>query len=139
MKLREAETFSTLDHHDGCVRHVHANLYNRSSHQDLRLAGDKLLHLGILIRRFHTAMYHTYLIFRENFFECLEPLFQVLIIQLLTAFDQRINDIDLPALSDFLTEKVVKLRFLVIIAVHGLDRFASGWQLIDHRDVQIAV
>ena len=139
MQLGKTETFGAFDDHHGSVRHVHTNLYHGRRHQYLRLAGNKLLHFRLFVGRFHLSVNHTYLIFRENFFECLEPLFQVLIIQLLTAFDQRINDIDLPALSDFLTEKVVKLRFLVIIAVHGLDRFASGWQLINHRDIQITV
>ena len=125
MKLREAETFSTLDHHDGCVRHVHANLYNRSSHQDLRLAGDKLLHLGILIRRFHTAMYHTYLIFREKLLERLKTGLQVFIIQFLISFNQRIYHINLTPLLYLFPKELIQLRLFIIIAMKRLYRFTS--------------
>ena len=54
-------------------------------------------------------------------------------------FDHRIDDVRLPAQHDLLLQKAVDPLHLIFGDVFGLDRFAAGRHLIDHRNIQIAI
>ena len=57
MQLREAEALGVLDHHDGCFRHVDADFDHRGGDQQLRLAGGKARHGGVLLGALHAAVH----------------------------------------------------------------------------------
>ena len=68
VELGEPETLGVEDDHHGGVRHVDPHLNHSGSNENLRLATDKLLHLGLLISRFHLAVYLAQAKFWENLF-----------------------------------------------------------------------
>ena len=139
MQLRKPEPLSTLDHHNRGIGHVNANLDDSRRHQDLRLTGDKLPHLRLLVGRLHTTMNHTNLIFGKDRLEGLEACLQVLVIKLLIPLNQGIDHINLPPFADLLSEKLIKLSLAGIVTVKCLHRLTARRQLINDRNIQIAV
>ena len=139
MQLREAEPFGALDDHDGGVRHVNPNLDDRCRHQDLGLAGDEFPHLRLLVGRLHTTMHHTDLIFGKDRLEGLETGLQVLVIKLLIPLDQGIDHINLPSFADLLPEELIELGLAGIVTMKRLDRLTARGQLIDYRDIEVAI
>ena len=57
VQLREAEALGVLDHHDGGFRHVDADFDHRGGDEQLRLAGGKARHGGVLVGAFHAAVH----------------------------------------------------------------------------------
>ena len=71
MQLCEPEAFGVLDHHDGCFRHIDADLDHGRGDEELGLAGSKTSHGGIFIGALHAAM-HEVDLFAELFAQLLE-------------------------------------------------------------------
>ena len=71
MQLRQAETLGVLDHHDGRFRHVDADLDHRGGDEQLRLAGGKARHGGVLLGALHAAVHQVDCLaeFRAQFLE----------------------------------------------------------------------
>ncbi len=57
VEQREPEAFGVLHHHDGCFRHVDADLDDGGSDQQLRFAGGKPRHGGILLAPLHATVH----------------------------------------------------------------------------------
>ena len=57
MKLRQAEAFGMLDHHDRRFRHIDADFDHGGGDEDLRLARLELRHRRVALRAFHLAMH----------------------------------------------------------------------------------
>ena len=57
MQLRKAEAFGVLDHHDGRLRHIDADLDHGGRDQKPRLAFREALHGAILVGPAHAAVH----------------------------------------------------------------------------------
>ena len=105
----------------------------------MRLSANETLHLGVFLFRFHPAVNHAHPVFGKHFFECLEPFFQIFIIEVFAFFDKRIDYINLPSLANLAPQKLIDGRFFRIVAMNGFYRFSAGRQLIDNGDIEIAL
>ena len=56
MQLRKAEAVGVFHYHDRGVRHIHAHLYDRGSHEHLRLVRTESLHNLLLLDAAHSAV-----------------------------------------------------------------------------------
>ena len=59
MELGEPEALGVLDHHDGCVRHVDADLDHRGRYQNGEIACGKRRHDAVLLLAWEPAMHQT--------------------------------------------------------------------------------
>ena len=57
VQLREAEALGVLDHHDGRLRHVDADLDHGGGDQQLRFAGGEARHRRVLLGALHAAVH----------------------------------------------------------------------------------
>ena len=64
MELAQAEALGTLDHHDGCIRHVHPHFYDGGGNQDLGPSGGKCGHVEILHLRGLLPVHYRHLVIR---------------------------------------------------------------------------
>ena len=139
VELAEAKTLSVLDHHDGRVRYVHADLDDGRRDEYLRLAGSKTLHLQVFVSGFHLAVNHRDLIFGEGLAELIETVLQVLQVEFLILFDKRIDDVYLPSVLDLLAQEGVHLCAALDGVVDGLHGLTSRGKLVDDGDLEIAI
>ncbi|MCY1365273.1 hypothetical protein D9M69_521130 [compost metagenome] len=66
MELAQPKAISILDHHNSCIRHVHANLNHSCTHENIELTCAKFHHDRILLIRFHLAMQQANATMLEN-------------------------------------------------------------------------
>ena len=139
MQLRQSEAFGVENHHHRSVRHVDAHLYHRCGDENLCLSVNKLLHLLVLLSRFHLAVHLAEAEFREHLLQYFKPLLKVLYVELLALLDERKHDIHLSALFYLLSDARVQTCGLVVVFVYRHYRFPSRRQLVDNAHVEVAV
>ena len=139
MELRQPEAIGPLDDHHGGIGHVDPDLDDGRGEEDLRLARDEALHLGILLLGLHLAMHHHHLELREALAVAHHPLLQRTQLGLLLLLDHGEDDIGLPPLGDLLLEEAVDAEELALADVVGLYRLAPWRQLVDDGDIEVAV
>ena len=105
----------------------------------MRLMLHEELHLGVLLGRLHLSVDHHHAVRREHLSHKVVPLLEALEVDLLIFLNQRVHDVDLPSLGQLLAGHAVDLVALVVVAEQRPDRFAAGWQLVDHRHIEVAI
>ncbi len=139
MELRQTETLGFEDDHHRCIGHVDTHLDDGGGHKYLRLATDKLLHLNFLLGGFHLTVHLTHTVLGEHLAQRLVAVLKVLQVYLLAFLNQGEDDINLSANAYLLAYAVVERRDAVVEEMTGNDWLATGRQLVDDTDVQIAV
>ena len=137
MQLRETEALGVLDHHDGRFRHVDADLDHRGGDQQLRLAGGKARHGGILLGAFHAAVHQVDLV-AEFLAQFREARFGGGEIDLFGFLDQRADPIDAIARVDRAADRVLDLLDARQRNGAGVDRLAAGRFLAQFGHVHVA-
>ena len=145
MELAEAEALGILDDHQRGVRHVHADLDDRRRDEDIRLAADKGGHDRVLVLRLHPPV-DTAHGERREFPRKLPGVllggFQFLFARrlvVLVVLHLRADDEDLTPLPHQLADKAVEARAIALVHGEGIHLLPSGGQLVDDRNIQIAV
>ena len=140
MKLREAEALGILNDHDARVRHVYPHLDDCRRHENVELARVEVRHDGFLLLApelaVHKAASHFTKHARTEF--CVD-LLRRRQIERFALLDERTDDVGLPALFNLLAHEVIDAVAPVRRAHEGLDRHAPWRQMLDARDVEIAV
>lgn len=97
VKLREAESFGRLDHHDGGVGYIDADLDDRSGDHDIRLAALELTHRLLLVFGFHLAVADRRDVFRQREVarDGFVAVLQIFVVHRFGLLDKRIDDINL--------------------------------------------
>ena len=141
VKLREAESFGRFDHHDGGVGYIDADLDDRSGHHDIRLAALELAHRFLLVFGFHLAVADRRDVFRQREVarDGFVAVLQIFVVHRFGLLDKRIDDINLSSLLDLLPHETEEPQAGRVGVVHRADRLTSRRQLVDHRNVQVAV
>ena len=145
MQLAETEALGVFDDHQRGVRHVHADLDDRRRDKDICFSADKGGHDRVLVPGLHAAMDTADGQLRElpcEFFGVLLGRFQFFLpgrLLVLVVFHLRADDKDLPPLLGQLADKAVETRAIALVHGKGVHLLPSGRQLVDDRDVQIAV
>ena len=141
VQLREPEPLGRFDDHDRGVWHVDAHFDDRRGDHDIGLARLELAHRLLLVGGFHLAVADRGDILRQR--EIARYGFvavgEVFVIHGLGLLDERIYDIDLPSLGDLLLHEAEQAQPRRIGVMYGLDRPSSRRELVDHRDVEVAV
>ena len=139
MELGEAEAFGALDHHDGGVGDVDANLDHRGGDEDAGFAGDESRHGGVLVGRRHLAVDKTHLAVAKRGAEALEAFFGCRHVDRFAFLDQRADPVGLAAFQDRLAQVVDHLVDPARGDQRGLDGFPAGRFFVEDRDVHMAV
>ena len=143
MELAQPEALGVFDKHYHGVRHVDADLDDRSRDQQLYLPGGKTPHDAVLFRRLHTAVKHPDCISGELALAQLLRIFhrrnKPLSVLFPVALDQRTDDVALISLVKLPAHESVGALPLAGIDGVGPDRHPSHRQLVDHRDLEVAV
>ena len=84
-------------------------------------------------------MHHADGVLREDLLYLTEPLFEIFQVDFLTLLYQRVDNIDLPALLDLPAYRLIELGAPVVVAMYRCDGLAAGRQLVDDRDIEVAV
>ena len=137
MQLREAEALGVLDHHDGGLRHVDADLDHRGGDQQLRLAGGEARHGGILVRALHAAV-HQIDVGAEALAQLREALLRGGEIDLLGFLDQRADPIGALAVGEGAADRVLDLLEARQRDGAGVDRLAAGRLLAQFGNIHVA-
>ena len=88
---------------------------------------------------FHAAMHHGHVIVREHVLDLFKTLFQSMQVKFLVFLDERIDDISLTALFQLPSHKLIHLEAVGLMPEDGCHRLASRRQLVNDRDVQVAI
>ena len=142
MELREPEALRVLDEHDRGVRHVHADLHHRGGNEHVDLARGERAHDRFLFLRFHFSMQKAHRSVRKHLFL---QFFRIgghrlaLVGQLAVLLHHRADDVGLPSLRELLFEEGVDALMVARRHSVGLDAPPSRRQLVDHRNVEVAV
>ena len=140
MQLGQAEALGVLDDHDARVRHVHPHLDDRRRHKNVNLAGGERLHHALFAVRLHAAVQQADAVGGEDLLsEMIVHLGGRLEIDLVGFFDQRVDDVRLPAGVELLPDKLVDFVAPRFRLGDGLDGQPARRHVADHRDVQVAV
>ena len=120
MKLREAESFGRLDHHDGGVGYIDADLDDRSGDHDIRLAALELTHRLLLVFGFHLAVADRRDVFRQREVarDGFVAVLQIFVVHRFGLLDKRIDDINLSSLLDLLPHETEKPQAGCVGVVH---------------------
>ena len=84
-------------------------------------------------------MHLTELEFGEHLQQRLEPLLEVLQVDVLTLLDQREHDIHLSALVDLLADALVQTGCLIVVFMECYHWLPARRQLINHTHVEVAI
>ena len=125
MQLRQAEALGVLDHHDGRLRHVDADLDHRGGDQELRLARREALHGAVLVGALHAAVHEIGRGRRNVALQIGEALLGGGKVGLLGFLDQRAHPIDLPAFGERAADRV---DHLVEPRRAAIVRVSIGWR-----------
>ena len=139
VQLGETEALCIQDNHHRSIGHIYTNFYYGGGNENLCFALHKLLHLCLLLGRFHLAMNLTQFEFRECLFQRFVTFFQVLQVALLAFLDQRKDDIYLSAEINLAADALIETGELGIKLMQRLYRFSARWQFINHAHVQVTI
>ncbi len=141
MQLGKPEPLCAFNDHNGCVGHVHTHLDDRGGYHDLGFALYKTFHFVILVGRLHFTVHNGNLILGlwKITYYAFVPIHQILVIQCFGFLDQWVNDINLSSFFYFIFDEPKDLQAIAIESVHRFNGFSARRQLIDHRNIQVAV
>ena len=132
--------FGVFDHHHAGVGHVHAHLNDGGGHQCIQPPGLEILHDGGFFLGFQLAMHQPHPAVGQ------QRLGNVLVVGLdgvqpavRHILDGGADQIHLPPLVDLAVQKAVQVLPPLAGDAPGLDRGASGGQLVQNGNIQIAV
>ena len=140
VELAQTEAVCVLHHHQGRVRHVHAHLDHGGRNQNIIAAVRKGAHDLVLLGALHPPVDQGHAQIREDgHLQGLGPdlcRFQALGLSLLNGGT---DDVDLVALCGLLADEGVDPRPHILAHQEALNLLAARRELVDHRNVQIAV
>ena len=139
VQLSEAKPFGIFHHHHRRIRDIHPDLNHGCGNQDLRFVRRESTHRFFFLSGLHAAVHSSHFPRRKGFANRLVAFLQSQEIQFFIVVYQRIDEINLPSFLQFRANAVKELAALPRAIVPRLNRFASGWQLIDDTHVQITV
>ena len=141
MELAEAVALGVLDEHHGRVRDVDADLDHGRRDEHVRAAGGERLHRLLLLLRAHLAVHQDHAVVLElAAAQALELGRGRAGLQRLGLLHQRADHERLPARVELLADALVGPGALVVGRGDvGDDRAPAGGQLVQARDVEVAV
>src|SRR5262245_19090135 len=101
VQLSQTESLGMRDQHHGSVRHGDADFDDGCRHENMRLPSGKGLHYSVFFIAFKAAVQKRHTLSRENRRQFLKTFRRRTQIQLLGLLDHRINNVALPAASNF--------------------------------------
>ena len=136
----QAVALGVFDHHHAGVGHVHAHLNDGGGHQCVQPPGLEILHDGSFFLGLQLAVHQPHPAVGQ------QRLGDVLVVGLdgvqpavRHILNGRADQIHLPPLVDLAVQKAVQVPPPLAGDAPGLDRGASGGQLVQNGDVQIAI
>ena len=140
MELAEAEALSMLDHHHRGGGHVDPHLDDGGGDEHVDAAALEIGHDRFFFRHFQSAVKQGQAVVGKYLF------LQIVIglggrfkIEFLRRFHQGVNHIGLLARRQLLADEGIDPVEAVVGAPVGLDLLAPGRQLVDYRNVKVAI
>src|SRR5439155_2985036 len=140
VELGEPEAFRVLDHHDCGVGNIHADFDHRCRDQEIDLTFLEEAHGLVFQFGLHAAMQNGYAQVGKN------PLAQFFVhfhrgfeLGLFFFLDDGIDNVSLVASCDLLADEVPDFGRAFIRYSASDNRAASGWHLVEHAHIEIAV
>ena len=140
VELSQAEPFGAVDEHDRRVGHVDADLDDARSHEKLDVAFLEGFHDGFLVLTLHAAVDEaTRPLGKDGRAQLVVEGCRRLQIDGLRFLDEGADDVTLLALGHQFIHEDVDAAAHVLADGIGLDDLAARRQLVDGRDIQVAV
>ena len=139
MQLRKPEALAVFDHHDGRIADIDADLNDHRRNQHVQFSMLKRLHDCVLFLLLHRAMHQTDAQMRIACTKLLIELLRRFAVDAFGFFDQRRDNISLPALLHLRRHEIVNFRSGILIPEKGPNRLAPGGQCINDRNIKIPV
>src|SRR6266851_2509212 len=140
MKLRETEAVRVLDDHDAGIGHVYAYFDDRGCDKDIKLLVAVTAHDLVFIRRFHCAMQQAKAQVGENMIAKAFVLYRHRFDgQRFRFLDQWADDESLATFRDLLRDDFIGFVTASAGAPAGDDLLSTRRELVDHRNVEIAI
>ena len=140
VQLAQTEKVGVLHDHQGGPRHVHTHLDDGGGHQYIQITGGKGPHDGLFFGRLQLAVHQSDTQPGQNLLQLVDvgggSLF---VAALFPFFHQRTDDIGLPSGVNFFLQKAVHILPFGLGNHPGHHRLTARGQLVQHRNVQIAV
>ena len=139
MELSETKAIGVLDHHHRGVGDVHAHFDHRCGDQHVEVSRRKRGHHTLTIPGGHLAVRagHTKTV-EWTASQALGLLFGSACLNVGVLLNERADDVGLSPRRDLLADPAVAVFALGLGDDARLDWFATGWQLVDHAQVQVA-
>ena len=132
MKLGQTEPFRIFNHHHRSIRHIDADFDNGRGYEHLNLIIPEPLHNRILPGAVHLSVkiFHTNM-GRQNIFQPVRIVDDILQIHHFTFFDHRADNVDLMAFPDLFLNKTIGRRTVSRIHHTVFDRLSPGRKFIN--------
>ena len=139
VQLRQPQPFRIFNNHQRSIWHIDTHFNDCCCHQQVQITGLEGCHQGFLFRRLQPSVHQSDTGLRQTAGKKLCGFFCRLALQNIRLFNQRAHPVSLLPPGAGLAHRLNHFITSLLAECHGFHRLPPGWQLVNHRGIQIRI